>query len=297
MEIARLQEQKLMDLDGAAATYHEALTTVPGHARALRALARIEEARGDWESLSQVLAQELAQTPDGQPRFDLLLRLGNLEDQSLDRPQKALGYYRDALGVVAVVGGVRPQAVEAVARIVLAPTTAAKLNPKERVAAARQVLPHLERARQTAQQAAALEVIRASDDANAHEKIEIDRKLMRLYHTDLGDPGAAWTAGLRVMTADPADLDTRHALAALAGQLGRDGEWARQLAAGLATLKSNRGARVEHRARGRGRCRRCIRRARRDVPRGYAMDRSARAARAPRRGHARSAGEARVAAA
>ncbi|MBV8759380.1 MAG: tetratricopeptide repeat protein [Deltaproteobacteria bacterium] len=248
MEIAGLQEQKLMDLDGAAATYHEALAAVPGHARALRALARVEEARGDWESLSDVLAQELAQTPDGQPRFDLLMRLGNLEDQSLDRPQKALGYYRDALGVVAVGGGVRPQAVEAVARIVLAPTTAAKLDAKERVAAARQVLPHLERAKQTAQQAAALEVVRASDDANAHEKIEIDRKLMRLYHTDLGDPGAAWNAGLRVMTADPADLDTRGALAALSGQLGRDGEWARQLAAGLATLKSKGGSPPEIRS-------------------------------------------------
>ena len=33
MEIAALQEQKLMDLDGAAATYHETLETVPGHAR------------------------------------------------------------------------------------------------------------------------------------------------------------------------------------------------------------------------------------------------------------------------
>jgi tetratricopeptide (TPR) repeat protein len=237
MEIAALQEQKLMDLEGAATTYREVLATVPGHARALRALGRIEEARGDWESLSEVLSQELAQTADGQPRFDLLMRLGALEDQSLDRPQQALGYYRDALGVVAVGGGVRPQAVEAVARIVLAPTTAARLDAKERVAATRQVLPHLERAKQTAQQAAALEVIRASDDANAHEKVEIDRQLMRLYHVDLGDPGAAWTAGLRVMSADPADIDVRGSLAALAGQLGRDGEWAKQLSAGLAQLQ------------------------------------------------------------
>lgn len=237
MEIAALQEQKLMDLDGAAATYHETLETVPGHARALRALARIEEARGDWESLAAVLSQELAQTPDGQPRFDLLMRLGNLEDQSLDRPQKALGYYRDALGVVAVGGGVRPQAVDAVARIVLSPTTANRLEPKERVGAARQVLPHLERGKQTAAQAAALEVIRASDDASAHEKVELDRQLMRLYHIELGDPGAAWNAGLRVMAADPADVDVRASLAVLAGQLGRDGEWARQLAGGLATLK------------------------------------------------------------
>ena len=142
----------------------------------------------------------------------------------------------------------RPQAVEAVARIVLAPTTAAKLDPKERAFAARQVLPHLERANQTAQQAAALEVIRASDDANGHEKIEIDRKLMRLYHTDLGDPGAAWNAGVRVVSADPADAEVRAALALLAGQLGRDGEWVRQLAAGLATLRGKGGTSPEIRS-------------------------------------------------
>ena len=80
MEIAALQEQKLMDLDGAAATYHQALETVPGHASALRALARIEEARGDWESLSEVLAQELAQTP----RWPAALR-------SADAPRHARG--------------------------------------------------------------------------------------------------------------------------------------------------------------------------------------------------------------
>ncbi len=45
IEIASLQEEKLVDLDGAAATYNEALQALPGQLRALRALARIEEAR------------------------------------------------------------------------------------------------------------------------------------------------------------------------------------------------------------------------------------------------------------
>src|SRR5262249_36062362 len=133
IEIASLQEEKLVDLDGAAATYHEALTAMPGQLRALRALARIEEARGDWESLVGVLAQELAQTAEaasasapghghvfaghpGQARFDLLMRLGNLEETHLERPGKALGYFRDAL---TVPGGVRSQAVAAIVRLIL----------------------------------------------------------------------------------------------------------------------------------------------------------------------------------
>src|SRR5205823_1285758 len=119
VDIAALQEEKLVDLDGAAAAYHEALATLPGNLRALRALARIEEARGDWESLVDVLAQELAQTPEqqgGQVRFDLLMRLGKLEEQALERPSKALAWYREALAVPAIGGGVRPPAVTAIAR-------------------------------------------------------------------------------------------------------------------------------------------------------------------------------------
>ncbi len=245
IEAAGIQEQKLVDLDGAALTYQEALAAVPGNARALRSLARIEEARGDWESLADVLAQELAQTHDNQPRFDLLMRLGQLEDQALDRPVKALAYYREALGVPGAKGEtmMRPQAVDAVARLTLTPTTAAKLDPKDRVAAVRSILTQLEKS--AAQHAAALEVIRASDETPANEKIELDRTLMHIYHVELGDPAAAWTAGLRVVTAEPSDADVRVALAALAGQLGRDGEWARELATALATLKQKGGAPAE----------------------------------------------------
>ncbi|HEY1554250.1 MAG TPA: tetratricopeptide repeat protein [Kofleriaceae bacterium] len=239
IDIAELQEHRMLDLDGAAQTYREALGVAPGLGRALRALARIEEARGDWESLSDVLAQQLEQPGlDGQARFDLLVRLGSLAEHNLERPAQALHYYREALGVPASGGGVRPQSVEAVARLVLAPATAKRLDGKERIAAVRQILPHLERARQVVQQAAALEALRTYEDTPAGERVELDRQLMRLYHVDLGDPGAAWQAGLRVVAAEPADADVRAALAALSGQLGRDGEWARQLGAALQQLKT-----------------------------------------------------------
>jgi tetratricopeptide (TPR) repeat protein len=242
MEIAHLQEEKLVDLDGAATTYKEVLGAVKGHAKAVRALARIEEARGDWESLHDTLAIELSQTADGQARFDLLMRLGVLAEHHLDRPGPALGYYRDALGVVSAGGGVRPQAVDSIARLVLTPASAKRLDPKERVAAVRQILPQLEANRQTIEHAAALEVLRASDETSVQEKADIDRTLMQIYHIDLGDPASAWQAGLRVLSAEPGDGDVRHELARLAGQLGRDGEWMQQLGAALATLRAGGGA-------------------------------------------------------
>jgi hypothetical protein len=145
IEIASLQEEKLVDLDGASATYHEALATLPGQLRALRAVARIEEARGDWDALVRVLASELEQTPDGQPKFDLLMRIGGLEELQLEQPSQALARYRDAL---AVSPAPRPQAVVAIARLTLGASS--KLEAKERVAAARLILPHLEAQKQVA---------------------------------------------------------------------------------------------------------------------------------------------------
>ncbi len=244
IEAAQIQEQKLQDLDGAAATYQEALQASPGNAKALRALAKVQDARGDYASLADVLAQELSAERDPAARFELVMRLGSLHEHSLEDPARALSYYREALGA-----NVRAQApVEAIARLVLVPETAAKLDPKERIAAVRNVLPHLETAKLAAQQAAALEVLRASDDTGATEKTQLDRTLVRIYHVELGDPGAAWTAGLRVVDAEPQDAEIRRALANLAGQLGRDGEWAKHLTAALATLKRAGAAPAEVRA-------------------------------------------------
>jgi tetratricopeptide (TPR) repeat protein len=252
IEIASLQEEKLVDLDGAAATYHEALAAMPGQLRALRALARIEEARGDWESLVGVLAQELEQTPDGQAapgagapgqaRFELLMRIGNLEESSLERPGRALARFRDALAV-SLGGAARAQAVSALVRLILpsalgpAAGVAEPIDPVDQIAAARLVLPHLEAASSVAQQAATLEVIRGGATTSPAERLAIDRQLMRLYHAELGDPAAAWIAGLRVVAVDPGDGEVRAALGVLAGQLGRDGEWSRVLAAALAALR------------------------------------------------------------
>jgi tetratricopeptide (TPR) repeat protein len=249
IEIASLQEEKLVDLDGAAATYHEALQTLPGQLRALRALARIEEARGDWDSLVGVLAVELQSTEAPAARFDLLMRLGTLEEQQLERMSTALAYFRDALAIPAATGGARPTALAAIARYLPATGPGGRVDPRERVAAARLVAPHLEAAAAAgrddaerraahAHHALALEVVRAGAATSAAERLDLDRRLARLYHRDLGDPAAAWTAGLRVIAADPADADARVALGALAGQLGRDGEWAGHLAAALAALRA-----------------------------------------------------------
>ena len=235
VETAVLQEEKLVDLDGAAATYKEALAAAPSNVRAMRALARIEEARGDWDSLATVLASELALATDQVAKFELLMRLGNIEEHNLERPGKALPHFTAALELGT---GNRPKAIAALVRYLEPDGPGRAIDSKQRVAAARLLLPFLDKGRD---HALALEIIRAADDTPASERLDLDRTLMRLYHIDLGDPAAAWLAGLRVLAADPADSDMRGALGLLAGQLGRDGEWARHLATALAALRAKNG--------------------------------------------------------
>ncbi len=248
LEIASLQEERLADLDGAAATYREALQVTPTQIRAMRSLARIEEARGDGEAVAEVLAMELEHTSDPQARFDMLMRLAKLEEEGNERFANALDYYKQALAIPGPGNAVRPAAVTALVRYILADGPASKLPPVERVATARAILPHLVAARNVGVQALALEVIRNGAETTANERLELDRQLMRLYHVDLGDPAAAWQSGLHVIEADPADGEVRNALGALAGQLGRDGEWAQQLGKALATLRSRNATPAEIRA-------------------------------------------------
>ena len=248
LEIASLQEERLADLDGAAATYREALSVTPTQIRAMRALARIEEARGDGEAVAEVLAMELEHTTDAQARFDMLMRLARLEEDGNERYANALDHYKKALAIPGPGASVRPQAVSALVRYILADGPASKLPPADRVATARLILPHLVAAKNVGVQAVALEVIRNGADTSPAERLELDRQLMRLYHTDLGDPAAAWQSGLNVIAVDPADHEVRGALGVLAGQLGRDGEWAQQLQQALAALQAKSASPAELRA-------------------------------------------------
>ena len=150
IEIASLQEEKLVDLDGAAATYHEALAALPGQLRALRALARIEEARGDWESLVERARARSSRRrptrPRGQARFDLLMRLGELEET---RPRARRARRSRTSATRSRVPGDRRRRAAAGGRrdrraILRADARRRRSTPAERVAAARLVLPHLE---------------------------------------------------------------------------------------------------------------------------------------------------------
>ncbi|ACY16316.1 tetratricopeptide repeat protein [Haliangium ochraceum] len=98
-KIAFVEEERLEDLDAAVATYESLLALVPESQRAMRALARLQEERGDWEGLVDALGRELSHSDDTDTKVALLMRIGGLYERNLERPSEALGAYCEALSV------------------------------------------------------------------------------------------------------------------------------------------------------------------------------------------------------
>ncbi|HTJ43734.1 MAG TPA: tetratricopeptide repeat protein [Kofleriaceae bacterium] len=233
---AAIEEERLADLDAAADTYRAVLAIDSGSLRALHALARVEEARGDWDGLDQVLDAELAIADDPEQRYALLMRLGALEEKSLDRPGAALARYRKALDILDR-GFVRTAPLEAATRFLdgsEAPAKAIALGDRAKLA--EQLLPHFEKARDPHKIARALEVLRAGGTTTQPE-LAIDRRLVALYAGELADPARAWEAAGRVHQAAPTDDHNRMTLHRLAGGLGKHAELAQRLAFGLAAAQ------------------------------------------------------------
>ncbi|WP_428265392.1 tetratricopeptide repeat protein, partial [Haliangium sp.] len=98
-KIAFIEEERLASFDDAAATYQRVLDIAPDSPRAMRSLAKLNEARGDWEGLVDVLGRELANHDDVGAKVALLMRIGGLYEDSLERPVAALDAYCEALAL------------------------------------------------------------------------------------------------------------------------------------------------------------------------------------------------------
>ncbi|HUQ06344.1 MAG TPA: tetratricopeptide repeat protein [Kofleriaceae bacterium] len=232
--IAGLEEQRLADLDDAAATWQLVLADTPDDPGALAALARLHDARGDWSALATVLTRQLAAPGQVDDRRGLLMQLGALEEKNLDRPEPALEHYLAALQLCRVPG---PAAtVDANARF-LDPSHAESVRAELRRDVARALRPHLEHSGEPNLLARCLELIAGGETPGSPSALELDRRLVGLHH-GLGRPDKAWDAAARVVAGDPADVDARAALTGLAHELGKTQELATRLNTALAARKS-----------------------------------------------------------
>ncbi|RMH42163.1 MAG: tetratricopeptide repeat protein [Deltaproteobacteria bacterium] len=200
-KIAFLEEERLGDLDAAAATYREILDIDAGSPRALRALEKVEEARGDAGGLADVLERQLALAGEPEAQVGLLLRLGALYESKLGRRADALAGYRRALEL----SPTNRQVHAALERFLVAP---ADVDHDERADVARLLLPVYEQTDEPANTARCLEILRDATD-DAAQRLAFDRRLAALYAGRLGDARSAYEAAMRVVEAAPDDRDAR----------------------------------------------------------------------------------------
>lgn len=96
VEIARLRQNAMGDLGGAASAYREALELDPVHEKALDELAILAERTGDFDTATQVL-RRLADRQSGPGRAEAFARIGEIVEVHLSDKARAAEHYDRAL--------------------------------------------------------------------------------------------------------------------------------------------------------------------------------------------------------
>jgi tetratricopeptide (TPR) repeat protein len=261
-KIAFIEEERLSALDEAVATFRSILALDPDSQRAMRALARLQEARGDWAGLVDVLGRELAHTQDLDTKIALLMRIGGLYERNLDQPSAALNAYCEALALAPVRGQIHVALERFLAPVQAAPAAPAgqsagndgepagdppapaapagpRISAEERIRVAELLLPVYEQSGDAARISRAVEVLRSGADDEERE-LAYDRRLRGLYGERLGDAERAYAAGVRVFRRAPEDEPNRAALLGYATTLGRFADLATHFEAALADAEGYR---------------------------------------------------------
>jgi tetratricopeptide (TPR) repeat protein len=97
LRLAQWAETHFNDLDRAVIHYQDAFKLDEEQTQALSALERIFESRQDWSSLAQILTARLNLTFDDDQRIPLLMTIGQLRFDRLDRTDEAIRAYEDVL--------------------------------------------------------------------------------------------------------------------------------------------------------------------------------------------------------
>ncbi|MBK6846896.1 MAG: tetratricopeptide repeat protein [Proteobacteria bacterium] len=98
-EVAEVEEQRLNDEQAALATYREVLVLDPSHPPALAGAGRLLQRNGAAEQLLALHRRQLEVTRDRELRHWLLLKVGRLLADKLDRGAEAVAAFKEALSL------------------------------------------------------------------------------------------------------------------------------------------------------------------------------------------------------
>src|SRR4029079_9157558 len=97
--VAQLAEERVSDQAAPTVTWKKILEAEPTNERALRALIRLSEARGDWAGVVEGLPRDVASRPADarEDREGLLLRIANIQEARLSDAEATFASYREVL--------------------------------------------------------------------------------------------------------------------------------------------------------------------------------------------------------
>ncbi len=98
--IGEILERRLGRLDDAIVAYREAITLAPAHVSAHRALARLYRARGEDDSLVEILRAQAASGLAAAERASVLVEAARIAEERLSEPARAVESYEEALRIV-----------------------------------------------------------------------------------------------------------------------------------------------------------------------------------------------------
>ncbi|HEY4186369.1 MAG TPA: tetratricopeptide repeat protein [Polyangia bacterium] len=232
LRIAQIEEEKSRDLAAAARTFAEIADLDAGSdvaLKAIRSLARIQEAREDWPALIATLRRELGTRPP-EDHEDLLLRIGGIEENRTGDLEATFAAYRDILAINTLSAA----AVAGLERI-------AARGSKHQVEIASLALPFYQRTDNAPKQAAALEVL-AGVATDPVEKIPRLERLVALYAGPLKNAQGAFAASAQIFEFNPGNHANREALVRFGIEVGAAAQLAERMRA-LASQTSDLGLR------------------------------------------------------
>lgn len=189
-KMGQIYEEKLARDEDALGAYRRAVEADPTHRAAVRALERKLEHKGTWDELVRVLEAELAALEDPKLKARTWLRIGEVSENRLRTPEKALAAYEQALAA-------DPE---------LSPARDGRVRLLTEARDYRHLVEELER------EAAAQKDVRLA--------IAALLRAGEVYRDDLGEPSRAVRAFEQVLERDPAHIEALLALESLYAERG-----------------------------------------------------------------------------
>jgi tetratricopeptide (TPR) repeat protein len=201
--IARLYEHELKDPKSAIATYLQVLDDEAMDAEALAALDKLYREQQEWEPYVDVLRKRIDIADEEGLLIDLKYRLGSTLEKHLGDAAGALENYREILLLDAANDAARA-ALEAM------------LDNAELRAEAAAILEEIYESRSDWERLIQVLEILAAAAADVPTKVRLLRKIAHTAAENIGDIARAFDAEARALKEDPANLETRAELEALA---------------------------------------------------------------------------------